>query len=125
MKEVSNLAKKIKMKNQQARVLNAIPHDMTLEEYFDSLDVFEKRELINELKEAGKGHSKYMTQQIGLAVFSWVCSFLCYFGVRETWFAYYLIAINIPLSIFLWLNIRNFTNYNGLARYFEKRMSEQ
>lgn len=125
MKEVSNLAKKIKMENRQARVLNAIPNDMTLEEYFDSLDVFDKREMINELKQAGGAHSKYMTQQISLAVFSWVCSFLCYFGVRETWFAYYLIAINIPLSIFLWLNIRNFTNYNGLARYFEKRMSEQ
>jgi hypothetical protein len=111
------------MKN-QARVLNSIPENMTLKEYFDSLDVFDKRELIDELKQAGSAHSKRMTGQIGLAVFSWICSFLCYFGVQETWFIYYLILINVPLTIFLWLNIRNYTSYNGLARYFEKRMSE-
>jgi hypothetical protein len=111
------------MKN-QARVLNSIPENMTLKEYFDSLDVFDKRELIDELKQAGSAHSKRMTGQIGLAVFSWICSFLCYFGVQETWFIYYLILINVPLTIFLLLNIRSYTSYNGLARYFEKRMSE-
>ena len=113
------------MEKKQARVLNSIPHDMTLEEYFDSLDIFDKRELIEELKQAGSAYSKYATKQISLALFSWVCSFLCYFGVRETWFIYYLIIINIPLSIFLFLNVRNYTKYNGLARHFEKRMSEK
>jgi len=50
---------------------------------------------------------------------------LCYFGVQETWFIYYLILINVPLTIFLWLNVRNYTNYSGVARHLEKRMSEQ
>lgn len=125
MKEVSNLAKKIKMKNKQARVLNAIPENMTLTEYFDSLDVFEKRELIDELKYMGEVYSKNFTRNIILAGLSWVCSFLCYFGVQETWFVYYLILINVPLTIFLWLNVRNYTNYSGVARHLEKRMSEQ
>ena len=125
MKEVSNLAKKIKMKNKQAQVLNAIPENMTLTEYFDSLDVFEKRELIDELKYMGEVYSKNFTRNIILAGVSWLCSFLCYFGVQETWFIYYLILINVPLTIFLWLNIRNYTNYNGVARHLEKRMREQ
>lgn len=106
----------------EARILNAIPKDKTLEEYFDSLDVFEKREMIEELKHVGKAYGGRMTQQIGLASISWIISFLCFLGIQEAWAAYYLIAINIPLSIFLWLNIRNSTNYNGLARHFEKRM---
>jgi hypothetical protein len=112
------------MEKKQARVLNSIPHDKTLEEYFDTLDIFEKIELIDELKQAGKAHSAHVTRQVGLALLSWVCSFLCYFGVRETWFIYYLIVINIPLSIFLFLNVRSFTNYNGLAKYFEKKLAE-
>ncbi len=113
------------MKNKQARVLNAIPENMTLTEYFDSLDVFEKRELIDELKYMVDVYSKNFTRNIILAGLSWLCSFLCYFGVQETWFIYYLILINVPLTIFLWLNIRNYTNYSGVARHLEKRMREQ
>jgi hypothetical protein len=113
------------MEKKEARVLNAIPSDKTLIEYFDSLDVFEKRELIDELKYVGNAYSKNLKKQITLASVSWICSFLCYFGVQETWFIYYLIAINVPLTIFFFLNVRGFTNYNGVARFFEKRMSEQ
>jgi hypothetical protein len=112
------------MEKKEARVLNSIPEGKTLEEYFDSLDIFEKREMIDELKQAGRVYSKNTTKQIVLALVSWLCSFACYFGIRETWAIYYLVAINIPLTIFLVLNIRNFTNYNGVARYFEKKLAE-
>ncbi len=91
----------------------------------DSLDVFEKRELIDELKYMVDVYSKNFTRNIILAGLSWLCSFLCYFGVQETWFIYYLILINVPLTIFLWLNIRNYTNYSGVAKHLEKRMREQ
>jgi len=112
------------MEKKEARVLNSIPGGKTLEEYFDSLDIFEKRELIEELKQAGEAHSKNTTRKIVMALFSWLCSFLCYFGIQETWAIYYFIAINIPLTVILLLQIRSFSNYNGVARYFEKKISE-
>ena len=34
----------------KAEILNAIPSGMDLETYFDSLTIFEKREMINELE---------------------------------------------------------------------------
>ena len=52
------------MEKKEARVLNAIPSDKTLIEYFDSLDVFEKRELIDELKYVGNAYSKNLKKQI-------------------------------------------------------------
>ena len=113
------------MEKKEARVLNAIPENMTLTEYFDSLDVFGKRELIDELKYMGDVYAKNLSRNMILAGVSWLCSFLCYFGIRETWAIYYLIGINIPLTIFFWLNVRNFTNYKGVAKHLEKRMSEQ
>ena len=113
------------MEKKEARVLNAIPENMTLTEYFDSLDVFGKRELIDELKYMGDVYAKNLSRNMILAGISWLCSFLCYFGIQETWAIYYLICINIPLTIFFWLNVRNFTNYKGVAKHLEKRMSEQ
>ena len=108
----------------EANVLNSIKPDTTLDEHFDSLDIFEKREMIDELKQSKEYFSKNMVRNIFFAVFSYICSALCYFGVQETWFIYYLIAINVPLSIFLYLNLRDFTRYAKLAERYEKRLSE-
>lgn len=107
-----------------ADILNAIPLEMDLETYFDSLTIFEKRELINEL-EVCKGHfSKDNRLKIRLAIFSYVCSFLCYFGVREDWFIYYLIGINLPLSVFLIMGIQNTKKYEKAIRKLELRLSK-
>jgi hypothetical protein len=107
-----------------AEILNAIPSEMDLKTYFDSLTIFEKRELINEL-EVCKGHfSKNMKLKIGLALFSYVCSFLCYFGIREDWFIYYLIGINIPLSIFLFKGIQETLFYEKAISKLERRLSK-
>ena len=73
------------MEKKEARVLNAIPENMTLTEYFDSLDVFEKRELIDELKYMGDVYAKNLSRNMILGGISWLCSFLCYFGIQETW----------------------------------------
>lgn len=108
----------------EANVLNSIKPDTTLDEHFDSLDIFEKREMIDELKQSKEYFSKNMGRNIFLAVFSYICSTLCFFGVQETWFFYYLIAINVPLSIFLYLNLRDFARYAKLAERYEKRLSE-
>ena len=106
----------------KAEILNAIPSGMDLENYFDSLTIFEKRELINEL-EICKGHfTKNLKPKIYLALFSYVCSFLCYLGIREEWFIYYLISINVPLSIFLFLNIKNVSLYDKVIKKLERRL---
>lgn len=106
-----------------AEILNAIPSEMDLETYFNSLTIFEKRELINEL-EVCKGHfSKENSLKMRLAIFSYVCSFLCYFGVREDWFIYYLIGINVPLSIFLIMGIQNTKKYEKVIEKLKRSLA--
>jgi hypothetical protein len=108
----------------QAVILNAIPSGMDLETYFDSLNIFQKRELINEL-EVCKGHfAKNIKPKVMLALFSYTCSFLCYFGIKEDWFIYYLFCLNVPLSIFLFLDIKEFTVYDKVIKKLERRLSK-
>jgi hypothetical protein len=95
---------------------------MDLEAYFDSLDIFDKRELLNEL-EVCKGHfTKFLKPKMYLVLFSYTCSFLCYFGIKEDWFIYYLIGINVPLSIFLFLEIKDVMFYNKVIKKLERRL---
>jgi hypothetical protein len=108
----------------EANIINSIKPEVSLDEHFDSLDIFKKREMINEFKQSKEYFSKNMGRNIFLAVFSYICSAICYFGVQETWFIYYLLVINVPLSIFLYLNLRDFTRYAKLAERYEKRLAE-
>jgi hypothetical protein len=97
----------------KAEILNAIPPGMDLETYFDSLNIFEKRELIDELEVCRSHFTKHFKQKVHLALISYTCSFVCFFGVGETWFLYYLVVINIPLSIFLFLDFKD-------AKFYQK-----
>ncbi len=106
----------------KAEILNAIPLEMDLETYFDSLTIFDKRSLINELEVCKAHFSKNYRLKIRLAIFSYLCSFLCYLGVREDWFIYYLIGINLPLSIFVFLVIRDVSFYDKIIGNLEKRL---
>ena len=56
----------------KADILNAIPAGMDLETYFDSLDIFEKRELINELEVCKSHFTKYLKPKLYFAFFSFV-----------------------------------------------------
>jgi hypothetical protein len=112
------------MKKTQATILNAIPENMNLETYFDSLTIFEKRELINELEVCKSHFTKNLKPKMYLAIFSYICSFLCYFGIREVWFIYYLIGINLPLSIFLFLDIKDASFYDKAIKKLERRLAE-
>ncbi|MFM7667500.1 MAG: hypothetical protein ACKO7D_04855 [Bacteroidota bacterium] len=105
-----------------AEILNAIPQNMSLEAYFDSLDVFEKRQLLNELEVTKENYSISLNRNTKLACFSYLVSFGCYFGVKETWFIFYLICLNIPLSFFLFLNYKNSYTYLKAIRILEKRL---
>ncbi len=108
----------------KADILNAIPSGMDLETYFDSLSIFEKRELIEEL-DVCKGHfTKNLKPKMHLALFSYLCSFICYFGIREEWFIYYLIGINVPLSIFLFLDFKDASFYEKAIKKLERKMSQ-
>ena len=108
----------------EANVINSIKPGVSLDEHFDSLDIFKKREMIDELKQSGEYFGKNMRRNIFFAVLSYICSAICYFGIQETWFIYYLLAGNVPVSIFLYLNIRDFTRYAKLAERYEKRLAE-
>ena len=108
----------------KADILNAIPSEMDLETYFDSLTIFEKRELINELEVCKSHFKKNFKPKMYLAAFSYTCSFLCYFGIKEEWFIYYLIGINLPLSIFFFLDIKDASLYDKVIRKLERRLAE-
>ena len=97
------------MKKAEAEILNAIPIGVDLETYFNSLNIFEKRELITELE---------------VCKSSYLCSFLCYFGIKEAWFIYYLIGINLPLSIFLLLDVKDKSYYGKVIKKLERRLSQ-
>jgi hypothetical protein len=101
----------------KAEILNAIPPGMDLETYFDSLNIFEKRELIDELEICRSHFTKHFKQKVHLALISYTCSFVCFFGVGETWFLYYLVVINIPLSIFLFLDFKD-------AKFYQKAIKK-
>jgi hypothetical protein len=108
----------------KADLLNAIPFGMDLETYFDSLDVFEKRELINELEVCKSHFTKYLQPKLYFALFSYTCSFLCYFGIQEAWFICYLIGINLLISIFLFLDIKDASIYEKAIKKLERRLSQ-
>ena len=52
------------MKKTTAELLNAIPDGMDLGTYFDSLDIFDKRELLNELEVCKSHFTKYLKPNI-------------------------------------------------------------
>ena len=107
----------------KADILNAIPAGMDLETYFDSLDIFDKRELINELEVCKSHFTKYLKPKIYSILFSYATSFICYFGIREEWFIYYLIGMNLLISIFLFLDIKDATFYEKVIKKLERRLS--
>ncbi len=96
----------------KADILNAIPAEMNLETYFETLNIFEKRELIDELEVCKSHCTKHFKQKVHFALISYTISFVCYFGIGEAWFLYYLVGINIPLSIFLFLDFKDGALYD-------------
>ena len=108
----------------EANVINSIKKGVSFDEHFDSLNIFEKREMIDELKQSKEYFRKNMVRNIFFALFSYICSTLSYFAVQETWFIYYLIAINVPLSIFLYIHLNNFATYAKLVERYEKKIAE-
>ena len=105
-----------------AEIINAIPENMSLETYFDSLDIFEKRQILNELEKSKEIFSKSLNRNTKLACFSYLVSFGCYFGIQETWFIFYLVCLNIPLSFVLFLNFKSSYTYLKAIRILEKRL---
>jgi hypothetical protein len=105
-----------------ADILNSIPSEMDLITYFDSLSIFEKRELINELKVCNSFFNKNMRLKTRLVLFSYGCSFFCYFRISENWIMYYLIGINVPLSLFLFRGIQEALFYEKAIRKLERRL---
>lgn len=111
------------MENKPTRLIDSIPEEKTLDEYFDSLDIFEKRKMIEEIRSIGESFYKDLNKQIAFCIFCWSLSIIFYFGVRETWALIYFSVINIPLTIIVLLNRRDSIAYKSVARYFEKKMA--
>lgn len=111
------------MKNSEASILNAIPADIDLNSYFDSLSIFEKRELINELEFNRENHSKNVRRMAKLVLFSHLVSLGCYLVVQQEWFFYYLICIHTPMDVLLFFKIKSARTYKLAVEYLEKRMN--
>jgi hypothetical protein len=57
-----------------------------------------------------------------LAILSYLCSFVCYFGTDQSWAGWYLFAINIPLTFILFLHYRKAYRYSIAANILEKEL---
>jgi hypothetical protein len=60
------------MEKNTAEVLNGIPEGMELKDYFNTLDAFQKRELIDELKEIASLWVSKSKKTLPLAILSYV-----------------------------------------------------
>jgi hypothetical protein len=109
------------MKKETAQVLNSIPNGVQLEDYFKTLSFSEKEELIQELTVCKEHFSKDLTPYSTLAALSFLVSAACFFGIREAWFAFYLILLNIPLSIFYYLKIKRMSTYKAAIAHLRQK----
>ncbi|MBM3185137.1 MAG: hypothetical protein FJZ67_02455 [Bacteroidetes bacterium] len=107
----------------EATLLNAIPTDIHLTDYFDSLTLFEKRELIQELEFCKELQFKTVRRNFNLVLFSHVVSLVCYLGVQQEWFFYCLLCIHVPMDILLFLKINSNRTYQLAIEFLEKRMA--
>jgi hypothetical protein len=110
------------MEKNTAQILNNIPVGMELKEYFNSLDAFQKRDLIDEIKEIAAYWVSKSKRMLPLAILSYLCSFVCYFGTDQSWAGWYLFAINIPLTFILFLHYRKAYRYSIAANILEKEL---
>jgi hypothetical protein len=70
----------------EATLLNAIPTGVDLTDYFDTLTVFEKRELIQELEFCREIQFKNLKRNVNWVLFSHLVSLVCYLGAEQEWF---------------------------------------
>jgi hypothetical protein len=110
------------MEKNTAEVLNGIPVGMELNDYFNTLDIFQKRELINEIKEIAAFWVSKFKKMFPLAILSYVVSFLCYFGTDQSWAGWYLFAINVPLTVILVLHYIKAYKYTIAAKILEHKL---
>ncbi len=112
------------MEKKSAEILNAIPTGVELKDYFNTLDAFQKRELIDELKEIASLWVSKSKKTLPLAILSYVVSFVCYFGTDQSWAGWYLFAINVPLTFIHILHYVKAYRYTIAAKILEKELSK-
>ena len=107
----------------EATLLNSIPSGVQLTDYFDSLTVFKKRELIQELEFCREIQFNNLKRIVNLVLFSHLVSLVCYLGVKQEWFFYYLLFIHAPMDIFLFFKINSAQTFKIAIELLEKRMA--
>ena len=108
------------MKKETAQVLNSIPDGVQLGDYFKTLSFSEKEELIKELTVCKEHFSKDLIPYSILVALSFLVSTACFFGIQETWFAFYLVLLNTPLSIFYYLKTKRMSTYKSAIAHLRK-----
>jgi len=110
------------MEKKSAEILNAIPVGMELNDYFNTLDIFQKRELINEIKEMASLWVSKFKKMLPLAILSYIVSFVCYLGTDQSWAGWYLFVINVPLTVILILHYLKAYRYTIAAKILEHKL---
>jgi hypothetical protein len=96
-----------------AQIINNSSSNLGLQAFFKSLNVPNRKAIMDEINFFRTLYSKKLMRNFVLACFSYLISFVCFFGVQESWFALYLLVINIPLSIFLFVNYKKYKAYDN------------
>jgi hypothetical protein len=109
------------MENTPSLILS-VPKDSSLIEYFDSLDCFDKRDLINELKMLFDLERDAIRQSRGylIASLSFGALSLCFH--YNPWYLLIFFAVNAPLMYLIYRSFRFAHKLKYLIRYLEFRL---
>lgn len=109
------------MENTPSLILS-VPKDSSLIEYFDSLDCFDKRDLINELKMLLNLEQEALRRSSGYFIASLLFGALSLCFHYNPWYLLILFAVNTPLMYLIYRSYNYANKLKWIVRYLEYRL---
>jgi hypothetical protein len=103
-------------------VLSKKPSDMTLVEYFKTLDVFDKRFLINELSDAKSYNDETIRQYIPYFITVVVCTILSLLISVTTFSLIFLGGLTLVMTYYLVKTVKTSLQFKFVINHLIKNM---
>ena len=113
--------KLVLMENTPSLILS-IPRDANLIEYFDTLDCFDKRDLINEFKMLLNLEQEAIRRSSGYFIASLLFGALSLCFHYNPWYLLILFAVNTPLMYLIYRSYNYANKLKWIVRYLEYRL---
>jgi hypothetical protein len=110
------------MSENPSSALLSIPKHFSLIDHFDSLDCFEKRALINELKDIVRADRKNLRVVHACFALS-VCGAIIYSSFYfYWWYVITILLLNIPSAVMMVRKKKSIGKYEAVIAYLEYRL---